>query len=176
MASISRSSRKPCLHARRRRLPPGRQPGNADFRRNLEESARNIGLRVAIHEIEGVDRFAAAFAWAKSQAVDGVYVIQDPVFSAHDRTIFKLAIDYRMPTTAGRLDWVHAGAMLSYAIDIIAIARRTGRYIREILRGTDPATLPIEQPTEVNLAVNLATARALESGCQFAAGARYHRG
>lgn len=136
-------------------------PGNGGFRRNLEDGARNVGLRVAIRDIEGVDRFAEAFEWARQQAVDGVHIIPDPVFSAHDRTIFKLAVDHRLPTMAGRLDWVQAGALLSYAIDIIAIARQTGYYVKEILRGVDPGTLPIEQPAEVSLAVNLATARAL---------------
>jgi putative ABC transport system substrate-binding protein len=136
-------------------------PGNAVIRQNLENGARNTGLRVAIHEIEGVDRFAAAFEWARQQAAQAVYVITDPVFIAHSRTIFQLAIDHRLPTMTGTLSSVRAGALLAYSIDINAIARRTGYYIKEILRGIDPGTLPIEQPTEVTLAVNLATARVL---------------
>ena len=136
-------------------------PGNAVIRQNLENGARTIGLRVAIHEIEGVGRFAAAFEWARQQAPDAVYVVTDPVFIAHNRTIFKLAIDHRLPTMTGTLSSVQVGALLAYSIDINAIARRTGYYIKQILRGIDPGSLPIEQPTEVSLAVNLATARAL---------------
>lgn len=136
-------------------------PGNAVIRQNLENGARNFGLRVAVHEIEGVDRFTAAFEWARQQAADAVYVITDPVFIAHSRTIFKLAADHRLPTMTGTLSSVQAGALLAYSIDINAIARRTGHYIKEILRGVDPGTLPIEQPTELTLAVNLATARLL---------------
>lgn len=136
-------------------------PGNPFFRRSLQDSARDLGLRIEIHDIDGVDRFAAAFAWAKRQAVDGVYVIPDPIFAAHDREIFKLALDHRLPTMAGNLRWVHAGALLAYAVDITAIARRSAYYVKEILRGANPATLPIEQPTALSLAVNMATARAL---------------
>jgi putative ABC transport system substrate-binding protein len=136
-------------------------PGNPIFHRYLEDGARALGLRIEIYDIEGVDRFAAAFARAKQQAVDGVFVIADPIFVAHDREIFKLALDHRLPTMAGNSRWVHAGALLAYTVDIDAIARRSAFYVKEILRGANPATLPIEQPTALSLAVNMATARAL---------------
>jgi putative tryptophan/tyrosine transport system substrate-binding protein len=136
-------------------------PGNPVFRRALDDAARDLGLRIANRDIEGVDRFAAAFAWAKQQAVDGVFVIADPIFNAHDREIFRLALEHRLPAMAGNSRWVHAGALLSYTPDIDAIARRSAYYVKEILHGADPATLPIEQPAILSLAVNMATARAL---------------
>ena len=54
-----------------------------------------------------------------------------------------------------------AGALLSYAQEIDAILNRAGYYVAEILRGVDPGTLPIEQPTVFRLAINMRTARAL---------------
>lgn len=136
-------------------------PGNPLLRLSLGDAADRLGLRLVVRDIEGVDQFAGAFEWASRQSVDALYVIQDPIFIAHRQTIFRMAIDHRLPTMTGRLDWVGAGALMAYAVDIIAVARRSAHFIKEILRGADPATLPIEQPTEVSLAVNMATARAL---------------
>ena len=136
-------------------------PGNPVFRRGLGNTADRLGLRIAIHDVEGVDHFAAAFEWANQQSVDALYVIQDPIFLAHGRTIFGMAIDHRLPTMTGNVDLVRAGALMAYTIDSIAAVRRSAYYVKEILRGADPATLPIEQPTDVSLAINMATARAL---------------
>ncbi len=136
-------------------------PGNPVLRRGLEDAAARLGLRAAVLDIERVDQLAAAFEWVSRQSVDALHVMADPILAGHSRAIFKMALDYRLPTMAGNATWVNVGALMSYTIDLIAIVRRSAYYIREILRGADPATLPIEQPTEVSLAINMATARAL---------------
>jgi putative ABC transport system substrate-binding protein len=59
------------------------------------------------------------------------------------------------------MEAVRAGALVAYALDFPAIWRASGSYVAKILRGTDPAEIPIEQPTKFLLVINLKTARAL---------------
>jgi putative ABC transport system substrate-binding protein len=58
--------------------------------------------------------------------------------------------------------WARAGALLAYAPDLVAIWSQSAHYVSEILRGSDPATLPIEQATATQLAINKETARTLD--------------
>jgi len=66
-----------------------------------------------------------------------------------------------LPAIYEHCDFVTTGGLLSYGPDINAVFRRIAYYVDRILKGTKPADLPIEQPTEFELAVNLNTARAL---------------
>lgn len=136
-------------------------PGNPIIRRNIGDAAEKLGLRLAIRDIEGAGDIGAAFDWVAGQSVDALHVIPDQVFAAHTRTIFKLAIDHRLPTMTGGGGWVRSGALLTYTVDFMAIAHRSAYYVKEILHGANPATMPIEQPTKVLLEVNMATARTL---------------
>ena len=112
-------------------------------------------------EIQSPDEFADAFDWAFRLPVDGVFVIADPVFHANRSVIAQLAETKRLPWVGPRLDYAHAGALAAYTFDFASITRDSARFVALILRGADPAELPIEQPTKFHLAINLKTAKAL---------------
>ena len=101
------------------------------------------------------------FDRAVQQSADGVLVFAEPIFDSHRETIFRLALERRLPTMVGFVPWVRAGALLAYAVDLVDTWRQATRYVSEILRGADPATLPIEQPTIFQVAINMRTARTL---------------
>lgn len=73
----------------------------------------------------------------------------------------ELTADLRLPTVYAARDHVAAGGLISYGVSLQDSARRLGAYIDKILRGANPAELPIEFPTKLELVINLRTAKAL---------------
>jgi putative ABC transport system substrate-binding protein len=85
----------------------------------------------------------------------------DPVFARHRRLLIDLATKSRLPTMfKGRPDVV-AGGLIGYGPDFVELYRRAASYVDKILKGTKPADLPVEQPTKLDLVINLKTAKAL---------------
>lgn len=137
-------------------------PGNPVFRRNFDNISRALGVRIDVMDIRApLEEFPAMFDRAVQQSADGVLVFAEPIFDSHRETIFRLALERRLPTMVGFVPWVRAGALLAYAVDLVDAWRQAARYVSEILRGADPATLPIEQPTIFQVAINMRTARTL---------------
>jgi putative ABC transport system substrate-binding protein len=134
-------------------------PGNVEFRRMFDQAGRQLGVRIEARDIAAVEDIPATLDDAVRQSIDGVCVTQDAFFFRHRETLFRHAIERRLPTISGNLDYCRAGALLAYALDMSALARRAGYYVAEILKGAEPATLPIEQPTAIRLAVNMKTAK-----------------
>ncbi len=72
-----------------------------------------------------------------------------------------LALKYRLPTLMDNKEFVEAGGLVSLGLDLVESYRRAATHVDKILRGADPGDLPMEQPTKLDLAVNLKTARAV---------------
>jgi putative ABC transport system substrate-binding protein len=142
-------------------LLQGANPGNERFREAFAQAGRSLAVEIKVREVRSEGDLSDAFAWAKKLPGDGVYVIQDPMFLKSRATIGKLAEAVRLPLVAGASDYVRAGALAAYALDRLGIVRQSGRYVAEILRGADPAEMPIEQPTKVQLILNAKAAKAL---------------
>jgi putative ABC transport system substrate-binding protein len=128
----------------------------------LDDSARRLGIqirRVAVREpgeIEGA--FAAAIAKGESHAV----LVQDsPLFARHVDRVTALALKHRLPTMAQIPRFAERGGLLQYGADVLETFRRSATHVDKILRGAKPGDLPVEQPTKVDLIVNLKTAKAL---------------
>jgi putative ABC transport system substrate-binding protein len=136
-------------------------PGNAVFREAIENAGRTLGLNIHIREIQGTGDIATSFEWAAKLPADGVFLNLDPIFHSNRDAFLHHATIHRLPVVIGNEEWVRAGALAGYILDFPAIVRRAAYYVAEILRGADPGTLPIEQPTEFRLLVNLKTAKTL---------------
>ena len=76
--------------------------------------------------------------------------------------IVGLALTHRLPTMFQAREFVEAGGLLSYAPSTTANYRRAAFFVDRILKGTKPGDLPVEQPTQFELVINLKTARALD--------------
>lgn len=76
--------------------------------------------------------------------------------------IVEFAARQRLPVVSGWGPWAQAGALLSYGPDLNASVRRAATYVDRILKGANPANLPVEQPTRFELVINRKTAKALE--------------
>jgi putative ABC transport system substrate-binding protein len=100
-----------------------------------------------------------AFSTMTRERVHGVIVIQTPLMFADRKKIAELAITHRLPSMFGAAEYVADGGLLSYAPSYPELYRRAAVYVDKILKGANPADLPIEQPTAVELVVNARTAR-----------------
>jgi putative ABC transport system substrate-binding protein len=127
----------------------------------LEEAARPRQLQLqpvvarTAPELEGA---FAAMARARAQAV---LVLGTAIFLAERQRVAELAIKHRLPTMSNLKDIVEAGGLMSYGPDFDDLYRRGAIYVDKILKGANPADLPVEQPTKFELVINLKTAKAL---------------
>jgi len=102
----------------------------------------------------------SAFEQARRKA-QGVLTISDPMMAAHRWQVTAVAAKYRLPAIYGLRDYIEAGGLMAYGPDFAVMFQRAADYVDKILRGAQPADLPIKQPTKFELVVNLKTAKAL---------------
>ncbi len=122
--------------------------------RTLRVQVQAVGARTAA-ELE--DAFAA-MARARAQAVQ---VLGAAIFLAERQRVAELAIKHRLPTMSNLKDFAEAGGLMSYSPNWDDLSRRGAIYVDKILKGAQPADLPVEQATQFELAINLKTAKAL---------------
>jgi putative tryptophan/tyrosine transport system substrate-binding protein len=128
--------------------------------REVQAAARTLGLEVITLEIRRGEDIAPAFETLKGRA-DALYVCIDPLAHTHRIRINTLALAARLPTMHGSREPVEAAGLMSYGPNRPDLWRRAGDYVDKILRGANPADIPIEQPTKFDLTINLTTAKAL---------------
>jgi putative ABC transport system substrate-binding protein len=95
------------------------------------------------------------------QRVGGVAVRLTPLTATHSEEIAALAVKHRLPAIGDGTHYTDLGFLMSYSIDWSEILRMTASYIDKILKGAQPANLPIEQVTKFEFVVNMKTARTL---------------
>jgi putative ABC transport system substrate-binding protein len=97
----------------------------------------------------------------EQQRPDAVLVSGEGDLYAHRQLIAELAEKKRLPTMCPYRDYVEAGALLGYAVDLAELLRRMADDVHQILKGAKPSDIPIYQPTKLELLINLKTAKAL---------------
>jgi putative ABC transport system substrate-binding protein len=133
----------------------------AVLRRNLDDAARTLGMTLRYHETREPEQLDAAFAAMAMEGADALLVIPHPFMSVNGQRIVGLAMRSRLPAVLPFREHVEAGGLLAYDVDRRVLRRRIGAYADKIFKGARPADLPVEQPTEFELIVNLRTAKAL---------------
>jgi putative ABC transport system substrate-binding protein len=127
---------------------------------DVKDVASKLGLDLIVSEIRHADEIAAAIEALKGRA-QAVYVQSDPLFNFNRTKVSALALGARLPTVTGFTAFVEAGGLMSYGPKFPRLFRRAAEYVDKILRGAKPSDLPVEQPTEFTLTINLNTAKAL---------------
>ena len=125
------------------------------------EAARTLGLEVYSLEARDQGALEAAFERAAADRVDGLFLLDNSLLTAHAPRIAELARRHRLPTISRLRLQVAAGGLLAYGADRAAMHRRAAGYVDRILKGANPAELPVERPTAFELVINLKTAREL---------------
>jgi len=105
--------------------------------------------------------FDKAFRTIAESGAQMVHVLSSPLFNPRRHQIAELAIGQRLPTMFIFRAYVEAGGLMSYGVDTGPMWRRAAIYVAKILRGSQPADLPIEQASSFEFSVNLKTAKAI---------------
>jgi putative ABC transport system substrate-binding protein len=135
-------------------------PASVREMQELRAMARALGLEVIVAEIRRAEDIAPAFA-ALTGHPQALYVVTEPLLTANRVQINTFALAARLPTRYTFRDNVEAGGLMSYGPNLMTQFRRSADLVDKILRGANPADIPVEQPTKFDLVINLTTAKAL---------------
>lgn len=130
--------------------------------RKFVEGGRAIGVQIHPVEIRGTADIGAAFEAIGRERSEAVLVIAEPLVRANRDLIAQLAARRRLPVAVvGSRRYLPESGLIAYGPTTVQYARITARYVDRILRGDAPATLPVEQPANFELVVNVKAAKAL---------------
>lgn len=128
---------------------------------DLKAAATSLGIELKMATAATVPQFSTAIAEISRSQVQALYLVENPLFYAHRKTLATLSLQARLPAIHGTKVFAEDGLLMSYGANYTDLARRAAGYVDKILRGAKPADLPIEQATELQLVVNLRTAKVL---------------
>lgn len=133
-------------------------PANDFFHRVLAERARQLGLPAVRIDVGKLSEIGPALG---ASGVQSLLVLGDPMFNARPAFVADAALRLRLPTVFGNRDCVAAGGLMHYNSSYAWHFRAAAGFVDKILRGARPGDLPVQQPTEFELTINLQTAKAL---------------
>ena len=124
-------------------------------------AAKKLGLSVAYYPVKDQKELDAGLVAAHAAGTDALVLFPDGVTNTGRERIAAFALQHKLPTVSGWDVYAIAGGLVTYGPNMRASYRHLASYVDRVLKGGDPATMPIELPTIFELAVNLKTARAL---------------
>jgi putative ABC transport system substrate-binding protein len=137
-------------------------PDHADPEfRETQRAARTLGVQLQSLEVRGAGDFDGAFQAATRERAEALIVVVSRLMALHQQQIADFAAKNRLILVSGAKNWTELGALLTYGPNTTELIRRTATYVDKILRGAKPADLPMQQPTNFELVINLKTAKAL---------------
>ena len=142
---------------------PGGQgePTEKDMLKAAEVAARALGVRLQFVEARGPENFDRAFSEMTRARAGALTVLPSNMFISERRRLVDLAAKNRLPAVYPWREFVDAGGLMSYGLNVADLFRRAATYVDKILKGAKPADLPVEQPTKFELVINLKTAKIL---------------
>ncbi len=138
-----------------------REGGGTSAVEAVEAAARALGVQVLALEVREPSDFATVIASAKSWRAQGVAQLASPFITKNRAILLELLASNRLPATCEMRRYVVEGCLMTYSANLGGMFRRMAYYVDRILKGTAPADLPVEQPREFELVINLKTAREL---------------
>jgi putative ABC transport system substrate-binding protein len=129
--------------------------------RELQEAAASIQRKITVANAGSENELEPAFEMLVKNGAGAVFTSNDPYFTSLRSQIVLLAARYALPGAYHARDFVSAGGLMSYGADVADAFRQCGNYVARILKGEQPADLPVMQSTKFELVLNLKTAKAL---------------
>ena len=128
--------------------------------RDLQRAAVLIGVKLEPFEVRGPEDFSGGLTTKGSEAFEALVVHPDPLAFNHRREIAEFGLKRKMPVAAA-YGFAEAGCLMSFDAHWPDLFRKAATYVDRILKGAKPGDLPIEQPTEFKVIINLKTAKAI---------------
>jgi putative tryptophan/tyrosine transport system substrate-binding protein len=136
-------------------------PSQALWLEDMEPARKALALELVPVEARSEVDLEGAFQKMMAASAGALLVMPDPMLFFHRPRIAELALKHRLPSISNLLDYSRIGGLMDYFVDIADSYRRVVPYVDKILRGARPADLPVEQPTNFILTLNLRTAKQL---------------
>jgi len=142
-------------------LYQGDNPGAVVIIDEVERKGERLGLKFVRLPVRGPNDYQGAFETATRARSEALFVMDDGAITKHRREILDLAAKHSLPVVSIYRDFAESGALIAYGPSLDTVYRRAANYVDRILKGTKPGDLPVEQPTNFDLVINLKTARDL---------------
>ena len=136
-------------------------PANQAAAQEVHAAAAAIGHQVRVVQASTSSEIEAAFATLARERPNALLIIPDPLFSSRNTQIVLLAARHVIPAIYTQREFAEAGGLMSYGTSLTDIYRQLGVYTGRVLKGTQPAELPVVQSTKFELVINLQAASAI---------------
>lgn len=136
-------------------------PSHGPGLKAVKVAGPTLGLRVQSVPVRSATEYDSAFAAIVRERADAILVLSTPLFIAGAKRLAELCLVNKLPSLFGPKHHVQEGGLMSYSPDRADLWRRGAIYVDKILRGIDPADLPVQQPTKFDLVINLKTAKSI---------------
>jgi putative tryptophan/tyrosine transport system substrate-binding protein len=130
-----------------------------DVFKEIEAAARAHTLQIHSLEVRSAEDIDAAFVAMKKARLNALLTLLDPLTTLHSKRIVELALKNRWPGMYPTRQFVEEGGLMAYGVNIGDLYYRAATYVDKILKGSNPAELPIEQPKKFEFIINLKTAK-----------------
>jgi putative ABC transport system substrate-binding protein len=127
----------------------------------LDVAASSRGVKLLVHDIRRADDIPAAFDAGVKEGVQGVLTTVESIFAAQGKRVVQLANEHGLPGLYPYRLMAEAGGLMAFDAYTVDFQAHTATYVDKILKGANPSDLPVEQPTKIELIINLKTARSL---------------
>jgi len=136
------------------------QPGNAQSLKEVELAAKAFGVKLQYLDVLSSKEITMAFRAATKGRADAVLMLLPGRVATSQRPqVVELAVKHMLPAIYNTAEWAEAGGLITYGTSITDLDRRAATYVDKILKGAKPADLPVEQPTKLELIINLKAAK-----------------
>jgi putative ABC transport system substrate-binding protein len=135
--------------------PGGMGDTDKEVLREADVAARALGVQLQVVEARGPADIDRAFSEMTRARAGALTVLSTPLFASEQKRLVDLAAKSRLPMIAELREFAEAGGLMTYGASIRDLYRRAATYVDKILKGANPATLPVEQPTKFELVINL---------------------
>ena len=133
---------------------------NTELTRLRATAAQTLEIELLNIPIGGVEQLGPAFARI-SEAGAGAILISGTLWFIDAKTIAALALEHHLASITNLREFAEAGALMTYGVSFAEVHRRSASYVDKILKGANPAELPVEQPSKFDVVINLKTAASL---------------
>jgi putative ABC transport system substrate-binding protein len=136
-------------------------PSHGPGLKAIEGAGPSLGLRIQSVPVRSASEYDGAFSSMVRERAGGVLVLSTPLFIAGAKRLAELALTHKLPSLFGPKHHVVAGGLMSYSPHRADLYRRGASFVDKILKGANPADLPVEQATTFELVINMKTAKLL---------------
>jgi putative tryptophan/tyrosine transport system substrate-binding protein len=127
----------------------------------MQAASRTLGVQILVLTASNNDAIDEAFAALAKRGIGALVVTPDAFFNSRSEQLAALVLRYALPAISAHREFTIAGGLLSYGTSLTDIYRQLGVYAAKILKGENPAELPVSQSTKIELIINVRTARLL---------------